>query len=294
MPAPLRLKGIAASPGYRRGPAVRRCDRRARRAIWPAAIAATRGAPRCDAALASAIGAHRHADGDGVRGRAPTILEFQVAMLEDDALTAPAFAAIADGHRGRRRLGRRARRRDRRLRGVRRRLFPRPRRRPRATSATACCALSPDDGDEAQPAGRRSCPATTSRRPASSRRTGAHGGGIALTAGSAASHVAMLARSRGVPMVVGLGADRRSTAMPRRCSTASTARIVLEPGAPRTSSASTRAARELRRQRRARPRLPARAGARPPTARRSTCMVNIAEPERRRRASTSRPATASA
>jgi phosphotransferase system enzyme I (PtsI) len=32
------------------------------------------------------------------------------------------------------------------------------------------------------------------------------GGGIALSAGSAASHVAMLARSRGVPMVVGLGA----------------------------------------------------------------------------------------
>ena len=32
-----------------------------------------------------------------------------------------------------------------------------------------------------------------------------HGGGIALTAGSTASHVAMLARSHGVPMVVGLG-----------------------------------------------------------------------------------------
>ncbi|TGR75221.1 phosphoenolpyruvate--protein phosphotransferase, partial [Mesorhizobium sp. M2D.F.Ca.ET.223.01.1.1] len=32
------------------------------------------------------------------------------------------------------------------------------------------------------------------------------GGGIALKSGSTASHVAMLARSRGVPMVVGLGA----------------------------------------------------------------------------------------
>jgi phosphotransferase system enzyme I (PtsI) len=31
------------------------------------------------------------------------------------------------------------------------------------------------------------------------------GGGIALFAGSASSHVAMLARSRGVPMVIGLG-----------------------------------------------------------------------------------------
>ncbi|RVD06620.1 phosphoenolpyruvate--protein phosphotransferase, partial [Mesorhizobium sp. M7A.F.Ca.ET.027.02.1.1] len=33
------------------------------------------------------------------------------------------------------------------------------------------------------------------------------GGGIALRAGSTASHVAMLARSRGVPMIVGLGAS---------------------------------------------------------------------------------------
>jgi phosphotransferase system enzyme I (PtsI) len=32
-----------------------------------------------------------------------------------------------------------------------------------------------------------------------------HGGGVALTRGSTASHVAMLARSHGVPMVVGLG-----------------------------------------------------------------------------------------
>jgi phosphotransferase system enzyme I (PtsI) len=33
------------------------------------------------------------------------------------------------------------------------------------------------------------------------------GGGIALKAGSTSSHVAMLARSRGVPMVVGIGAE---------------------------------------------------------------------------------------
>ena len=33
------------------------------------------------------------------------------------------------------------------------------------------------------------------------------GGGIALRHGSATSHVAMLARSRGVPMVVGVGAE---------------------------------------------------------------------------------------
>ena len=34
-----------------------------------------------------------------------------------------------------------------------------------------------------------------------------HGGGIVLGAGSPTSHVAMLARGRGVPMVVGIGPD---------------------------------------------------------------------------------------
>ena len=34
-----------------------------------------------------------------------------------------------------------------------------------------------------------------------------NGGGIALTRGSASGHVAMLARSRGVPMIVGMDLD---------------------------------------------------------------------------------------
>ena len=38
------------------------------------------------------------------------------------------------------------------------------------------------------------------------------GGGIALSKGSSASHVAMLARSRGVPMVVGLGSAANDVA----------------------------------------------------------------------------------
>ncbi len=38
------------------------------------------------------------------------------------------------------------------------------------------------------------------------------GGGIALSKGSSASHVAMLARSRGVPMVVGLGSAAKDVA----------------------------------------------------------------------------------
>ncbi len=70
------------------------------------------------------------------------------------------------------------------------------------------------------------------------------GGGVALAAGSATSHVAMLARSRGVPMVVGLGdieIDGHREAMVDGDSGA----VVLSPGA------SERAFVEMRQARRA-------------------------------------------
>jgi len=56
------------------------------------------------------------------------------------------------------------------------------------------------------------------------------GGGIALAGGSPSSHVAMLARSRGVPMVVGLGqipVDSHATAL----IDGSNGQVVLSPGA---------------------------------------------------------------
>ena len=56
------------------------------------------------------------------------------------------------------------------------------------------------------------------------------GGGIALAGGSPTSHVAMLARARGVPMVVGLGAIAARRPPARRWSTATAARVVLSPG----------------------------------------------------------------
>ena len=105
------------------------------------------------------------------------------------------------------------------------------------------------------------------------------GGGIALFAGSPSSHVAMLARSRGVPMVVGLGAidlnghtlgDRRR----RRRAASSSARTTQtwrgfeaaarrrrEPGASASAPLLGRPARD-------------RATARP-----SPCMINVAEPD---------------
>ena len=131
-------------------------------------------------------------------------------MLEDDALCRPGLRRDRRRRRRRRRLARRARCRDRRLRSLRRRVFPRPRRRPRATSATRCCARWSARGAGVVPAGAILCgDDITPTRFLQADWSG--GGGIVLSAGSAASHVAMLARARGVPMVV--GARRRS--MPR-------------------------------------------------------------------------------
>ena len=136
-------------------------------------------------------------------GEAAGILEFQIAMLEDDALTGPAFAAIAAGQPAdaawRQALDAeiagyetsdqdyfRARAAD--MRDIRDQVL-------RALT---------EDGEIAAPAGaifygEDIAPTRFLETDWSS------GGGIALKAGSTASHVAMLARSRGVPMVVGLG-----------------------------------------------------------------------------------------
>ena len=124
---------------------------------------------------------------------------------------------------GRRGLGRRARRRDRRLRGGRRRIFPRPRRRSRrhprpgarAPDRRAAAAIVPPGAI----AVRRRHHAVALPRDRLDRRRRSR-----WRHGSPTSHVAMLARSRGVPMVV--GARRRCddcrTATPP-CSTASAA-----------------------------------------------------------------------
>lgn len=131
------------------------------------------------------------------------ILEFQIAMLEDDSLAEPAFAAIARG----------------------------------TDAATAWSAALAEHIAEYESADdsyfrARSADLTdirdsvlralsgikSGRAPAGAVLYGnditptqflamdwQHGGGIVLKQGSSASHVAMLARSRGVPMLVGVG-----------------------------------------------------------------------------------------
>src|SRR6188768_373087 len=93
MPAPRRISGTVASPGYAAGP-VYRLQREA-------AAYAPSGDPETEAArLASAIASAiaqigalmERADSDSA-----AILEFQVAMLEDESLSEPVFDAVAQG-----------------------------------------------------------------------------------------------------------------------------------------------------------------------------------------------------
>ncbi|TIU05048.1 MAG: phosphoenolpyruvate--protein phosphotransferase, partial [Mesorhizobium sp.] len=89
----MRIEGIPASPGYAEGPLFN-LDRP------PAAYVAKASEAEEKAALKAAIGRAvsrltslvETADGD-----AAGILEFHIAMLEDVALSAPAFAALGSG-----------------------------------------------------------------------------------------------------------------------------------------------------------------------------------------------------
>ena len=201
----MRVEGIPASPGYAEGPLFD-LDQP------PASYKAKASAEEEQAALVSAIGKAvgrlaaliETADGD-----AAGILEFHIAMLEDDALSGPALAAIGSGQPAdaawRTALDSeiagyeasdqdyfRARAAD--LRDIRDQVL-------RALN---------EEGEVAAPLGAILYGEDIA--PTRFLETDwSEGGGIALKSGSTASHVAMLARSRGVPMVVGLGAPAAPT-----------------------------------------------------------------------------------
>ena len=199
MPEPLRLSGIAASPGYAEGPLVA-IDQSLPDYVPKGSPAAERQALQEAIASASESLALIVAEASG---DAADILEFQLAMLEDDALSGPAFAAIEAGQTAdqawqaaldaeiqgyqasdeeyfRARAADLTDIRDQVLRALVGEVW-------QASAAGAILY-----GTDITPT--RFLQAEWSR-----------GGGIALSAGSAASHVAMLARARGVPMAVGLG-----------------------------------------------------------------------------------------
>ena len=196
----IHLTGRAASPGLAIGPVTVLTAAAERRTAI--------GDPAQEAkALKAAIGsasAELSALVEAVRGEAAEILEFQVAMLEDDALAEGAYDAISAGipadHAWRSALDAeiagyrsaedeyfRARGAD--LVDIRDRVLAHL---SGASHAAEIIKGAIVAGDDISPSAFLA--ADWSR-----------GGAIVLAAGSPSSHVAMLARSRGAPMVVGLG-----------------------------------------------------------------------------------------
>jgi phosphotransferase system enzyme I (PtsI) len=198
--AEIYLTGRAASPGLAIGPVTVLTAAVARRTATgdPAqeAVALKAAIEGAAAEIVKLIGA--------VEGDVADILQFQVAMLEDDALAEGAYDAISVGvaadHAWRSALDAeisgyrsaedeyfRARAAD--LVDIRDRVLA------RLSGADTVAKITGDSivaGDDISPSTFLAADWT-------------RGGAIALAAGSPSSHVAMLARARGAPMVVGLG-----------------------------------------------------------------------------------------
>jgi phosphotransferase system enzyme I (PtsI) len=196
----IHLTGRAASPGLAIGPVT----------VLTAAIESRRvpGDPAQEtAALKAAIeGATAELAElvEAEQGDAADILEFQVAMLEDDALAEGAFDAIAAGtpadqawrsvldaeiagYRSAEDEYFRARIAD--LVDIRDRVLMRLNGVDKSTAIAGGSIVASED---ISPSAFLAADWT-------------HGGAIVLASGSSSSHVAMLARARGAPMVVGLG-----------------------------------------------------------------------------------------
>ncbi len=239
MSEPVEIKGRPAAPGVAAGPLFRLDAEIARR--LPSGNAEREREALNAAVLRSIeqIADLMGAAAENERG----ILEFQAAMLSDDELTAPAFTLIGAGD---------------------------------SAEAAWLAALSEqiagyetasDDYFRARAADlvdlrdrvlRNLSGADVAAAPPGAILTGAEvtptrfletdwsrGGGVALSAGSATSHVAMLARARGVPMVVGLGAieiDGHREAMVDGDSGA----LVLSPGESERAFAAVRNAEKAK------------------------------------------------
>ena len=202
---PLHARGTPAAPGFARGPlhVLEEATRSHDRARSGPGASAQREAAALRTAIAEAtreLAVLMAGSGDGTAG---ALLEFQIAMLEDDAVVAGAFAAIEAGEAAeeawRVALGTQiaeyrdaedayfaARAAD--LEDMRDRVL-------RCLSGAARSAIPPG----AIVVGVDLAPSRFLEHDWS-------GGGIALFTGSPQSHVATLARARGVPMIVGLGA----------------------------------------------------------------------------------------
>jgi phosphotransferase system enzyme I (PtsI) len=200
MPEPVELKGRAAAPGVVAGPLFS-FDAEIGRRLPSGSIEGEREA--LDAAVARAI--EQLATLIGLaEPEAAAILEFQAAMLADDELVTPARAAIEAGDSAEAawlaalnaEIAGYETSEDDYFRGRSADLVDLRDRVLRNLSGADLAAAPPGailTGEDVTPTRFLETDWST-------------GGGLALSGGSATSHVAMLARARGVPMVVGLGA----------------------------------------------------------------------------------------
>lgn len=218
-----RVEGRSAAPGIARGPLLR-------------LVAAKSGARRSRSkageqqALADAFEASR-VDLTALAGKvkdddAKAILAFQIALLEDENLAAPAFARIVDGEAAHRAWLAaidpeiasydgaddpyfRARASD--LRDLRDRVLRR----------------LAGEVDQAVPPGV--IVAAEDMTPSVFLATDWRHGGLVLRRGSPSSHVAILARSRGVPMIVGADIDHLESGIDAVLD-ADTGALIVDPG----------------------------------------------------------------
>src|SRR3984893_2073612 len=197
-----RIEGRPAVPGIALGPLVRLAP--AKHETSQSRTVAEEHRALVDALLAAKTALTvlaQHAGDDD----AEAILSFQIALLEDDNLAEPAFALIAGGEAAHRAWSTalaaqiasfddaddayfRARASD--LRDLRDRVL-------RHLAGEA---------DQALPSG--AIVAADDMPPSMFLATDWRDGGLVLRRGSPSSHVAILARSRGVPMIVGVDVDR--------------------------------------------------------------------------------------
>src|ERR1700681_2103875 len=197
-----RIEGKSAAPGIALGPLVRltpaKYDARQHRSAAEEHQALVDALAASQAPLISL--AHQAGDDD----EAEAILAFQIALVEDDNLAAPAFALIAGGEVANRAWSAAI---DPEIASYDAADDPYFRARASDLSDLRDRVLRhlAGEADQIVPAG--AIIAADDMPPSMFLATDWRDGGLVLRRGSPSSHVAILARSRGVPMIVGVDVD---------------------------------------------------------------------------------------